>query len=404
MKELLFLSHRIPYPPNKGDKIRSFNMLKHLSGHYRIHLGSFVDDPHDWRYQQAVAEYCESLCLLPLSPRRARLRSLTGLPGNRPLTLPYYRDGRMRRWVTETLQGNVERALVFSSAMAQYLPPADRALHRVIDFCDVDSDKWAQYAQSHRFPMNRIYRREARTLLEYERQIASSSDASVFVSEQEADLFRRLAPESAARIQAIDNGVDTDYFSPDRDYPDPFAIDAPKLVFVGAMDYWANVEAVLWFVDQVFPAIRAAQPAARFYIVGARPVSEVQRLAQRDGVEVSGAVADVRPYLAHANLAVAPLRIARGVQNKVLEAMAMARPVVATPQALDGLRACSGPPWRMAESAGDFARACLDSLAAPAADNDQLGALGRDCVLSHYSWAEHMDRLIALLDKTGSGA
>ncbi|MDZ7803465.1 TIGR03087 family PEP-CTERM/XrtA system glycosyltransferase [Thiohalophilus sp.] len=402
MNDLLFLAHRIPFPPNKGDKIRSFNMLKHLAGSFRVHLGSFVDDPHDWQYQQDVAGYCESVCLLPLSSTRAKIKSLGGLLGSRPLTLPYYADRRMQQWVNQRLAGKVDRALVFSSAMAQYLPPKAPNLHRVIDFCDVDSDKWAQYAQSHRFPMNQVYRREARTLLAYERLIAAQSDAAVFVSEQEASLFRQLAPESAARVHAIDNGVDTDYFSPDEDYPDPLPGNDAKLVFVGAMDYWANVDAVIWFVEQVFPAIRAARPATQFVIVGARPAPEVQRLAQQDGVVVTGAVHDVRPYLAHADIAVAPLRIARGIQNKVLEAMAMARPVVATPQALDGLYECAGPPWNVAETAGDFARACLDSLNRPAAENARQGSLGRDCVLSQYSWAEHMDRLVALINTPGA--
>jgi polysaccharide biosynthesis protein PslH len=401
MKDLLFLVHRIPFPPNKGDKIRSFNLLKHLSRRFRVHLGSFVDDPHDWRYREDVAGFCESLCLLPLKPRTARFRSLTGLLNGDPLTVPYYRDGRMAQWVEEVLGRGVDHVLVFSAAMAQYLPRDTGQLHTVIDFCDVDSDKWRQYAQGHRFPMNLIYRREARTLLDFERRLAARCDASVFVSEQEAALFRELAPESAARVQAIDNGVDTDYFSPDRTYENPYDPGSANLVFTGAMDYWANVDAVTWFAREVFPAVRAGCPEARFVIVGARPLPEVRRLGREPGIRVTGAVHDVRPYLAYAHAAVAPLRIARGVQNKVLEAMAMARPVVATPQALDGLRECPGMRWRVARDAPVMAQLCLDALGD--AEAQARGAQARACVLAHYSWAEHMDRLGALLD-AGDGS
>jgi polysaccharide biosynthesis protein PslH len=398
MKDLLFLVHRIPYPPNKGDKIRSFNLLKHLSGRFRVHLGGFVDDPHDWRYRDDVAAYCESLCLLPLHPRRARVKSIAGLLSGQPLTVPYYGDRRMALWVNETLGRGVDHALVFSAAMAQYLPrDAPRDLHTVIDFCDVDSDKWRQYARGHRFPMNWVYGREARTLLAFERRLAASCDASVFVSEQEAALFRELAPESASRVYAIDNGVDTDYFSPERDYPNPYTAGNANLVFTGAMDYWANVDAVSWFAKRVFPGVRAGRPDARFVIVGARPQPEVRRLAEQPGVEVTGAVRDVRPYLAHAQGAVAPLRIARGVQNKVLEAMAMGRPVVATPQALDGLRECPDMRWLVAEDPRELAKLCLDVLDGEGVAGQ--GARGRACVLARYSWGEHMDRLIALLDE-----
>ena len=397
MNDLLYLTHRIPYPPNKGDKIRSFNILKHLSQHFRVHLGSFVDDPGDWRYRDDLEPYCESLFLRPLHPRRARLASLTGLITGEPLTVPYYRDRRMARWVWEQLGNGMQHALVFSSAMAQYLPRnRGPQLHTVVDFVDVDSDKWRQYALGHRFPMNGVYRREARTLLDFERRIAAQVNASVFVSEQEALLFRELAPASAARIHAIDNGVDTDYFSPQREYPDPYPAGTRNLVFTGAMDYWANVDAVSFFADEVFPAIRREIPEARFMIVGARPAPAVMRLAEKPGVTVTGAVRDVRPYLAHAHAAVAPLRIARGVQNKVLEAMAMGRPVVATPQALDGLRACDGMDWLVAESAAELAALSLRVLRMP--DTALLGAHARGCVSRHYSWAEHMDRLIQLLE------
>ncbi len=394
MEQLLFLVHRIPFPPNKGDKIRSFNLLKHLSGRFRIHLGSFVDDPDDWRYRDKLQAYCESLFLRPLHPARARIRSLTGLATGQPLTLPYYRDAAMNDWVRKTLVSGVDRVLVFSAAMAQYLPPApDGHRHTVIDFVDVDSDKWRQYAAGHRFPMNLVYRREARTLLNYERRLAGAADAAVFVSEDEAALFRRLAPESAERVHAIDNGVDTEFFTPEREYPNPYPAGGVNLVFTGAMDYWANVDAVGWFAESVFPRIRERLPGARFVIVGARPVPAVRQLAMQAGVEIIGAVRDIRPYIAHADVAVAPMRIARGVQNKVLEALAMARPVVATPQALEGLRTEPGMRWLVGDDPACFAQLCLLALS-----GQPNGELGRRFVCRHYSWTEHGERLLRLLE------
>lgn len=394
---LLFLAHRIPYPPNKGDKIRSFNLLKHLAGHYRIHLGCFVDDPQDWAYREDVAAYCHDLFLQRLDPGMARVKSLRGLLDGRPLTLPYYADRRLRRWVRATLEGGVGRVLVFSSAMAQYLGPQDyERCHVVVDFVDVDSDKWRQYAPSHRFPMNRLYARESRRLLAYERQVAARAGAGVFVSPQEAELFRRLSPETASTTHAIDNGVDVDYFSPQGPHADPFPPGERHLVFTGAMDYWANVDAVRWFAAEVFPRVRARCAEARFTIVGARPGAEVKRLERIPGVQVTGAVRDVRPYLAHAAAAVAPLRIARGVQNKVLEAMAMARPVIVTPQAMDGLRMCADLEPLVAEDPEALAALSLSALtgALPA----DAGERNRACVCRHYSWAEHMGRFVHLLE------
>lgn len=398
MESLLFLSHRIPYPPNKGDKIRSFNLLKHLATRYRIRLGCFIDDSDDWRHLDELGKYCTEVMALPLHPRLARIASLSGLLTGEALTLPYYRDAAMSRWVRDCINDGIDRVVVFSSAMAQYLDSVDHAAHHVVvDFVDVDSDKWRQYAAGHRFPMSWIYRREGERLLAFERSAAAHAAAAVFVSDDEAALFRELAPEVASSVHAIDNGVDCDFFFPDRDYPDPFGPGEAQLVFTGAMDYWANVDAVCWFAEHVFPGVRARLPEARFTIVGARPAAEVVQLKRQPGITVTGAVHDVRPYQAHARAVVAPLRIARGVQNKVLEAMAMAQPVIATPQALDGLRACPGLDWQVSEDPAELVRMTVALMTDPAL-RARLGAQGRACVLAHYSWAEHMGRFIDLLE------
>ncbi|MBW8897819.1 MAG: TIGR03087 family PEP-CTERM/XrtA system glycosyltransferase, partial [Massilia sp.] len=342
MKDLLLLIHRIPYPPNKGDKIRSYHLLKHLARHYRVHLATFVDDPDDWQYVPHVEALCASSHFAGMKPLVARMRSLLALLKNRSLSLEYYRDPSLARWVDETVaKHNIERVLVFSGAMAQYADPY-RSARRVVDFCDVDSDKWRQYADQKSWPMNWLYRYEARQLLAYERRVARDYDASLFVSAPEADLFRQLAPESTAKIGHFSNGVDTDYFSPDQPHADPYPAGERALVFTGAMDYWPNVDAVQWFAADIFPALRERFAGLKFYIVGSRPAPAVQELARLPGVVVTGTVPDVRPYIAHAAVSVAPLRIARGIQNKVLEAMAMATPVVVSPQALEGIDAVPG--------------------------------------------------------------
>jgi sugar transferase (PEP-CTERM/EpsH1 system associated) len=397
--DLLLLIHRIPYPPNKGDKIRSYHLLKHLAQHYRVHLATFVDDADDWQHVPRVQALCASSHFARLDPKLARLRSLGALFANRSLSLDYYRDRALGRWVEQAVHSHkIGRVLVFSSAMAQYAE-ACRGARCVVDFCDVDSDKWRQYAANKAWPMSMLYAHEARQLLRYERKVAAASDAALFVSAPEAALFRQLAPESAARTGHFNNGVDTAYFSPGQAWPSPFAGGQRALVFCGAMDYWPNVDAVSWFAREIFPAVRAAHPDAVFAIVGARPTPEVQQLAALPGVLVTGTVPDVRPYVAHAALCVAPLRIARGIQNKVLEAMSMGTTVVVTPQALEGIDARPGRDLLLAADAGQFASAVRQALAAP---TPALGLAARRLVETLYGWDSNLAPVVSLLEQTPS--
>ena len=395
MEDLLLLIHRIPYPPNKGDKIRSYHLLKHLAQSYRVHLATFVDDADDWQHVPRVEALCASSHFASLNALRARVRSLGALLANRSLSRDYYRNQGLRQWAANAVQTHdIKRIVVFSSAMAQYAE-AFPDVRRVVDFCDVDSDKWRQYAEQKSWPMNWLYRHEARQLLAYERKIALECDASLFVSSPEADLFKKLAPESAAKIGFFNNGVDTAYFSPDRSYASPYAAGERAVVFTGAMDYWPNIDAVQWFAADVMPQLRARFANLRFYIVGARPSGAVQALAQLPGVVVTGTVPDVRPYIAHAQVAVAPLRIARGIQNKVLEAMAMATPVVVSPQALEGIEAIPGTDLVLAIDAAGFV-AEVSALLAVA--NTAIGQVARSKVEKLYSWPSNLARIEARLE------
>jgi sugar transferase (PEP-CTERM/EpsH1 system associated) len=388
MEPLLFLVHRIPFPPNKGDKVRSFHLLEFLASRYRIHLGTFVDDMADLEHVPRLGQYCASLNVEVLRPSLARIRSLAGLWSGEPLTLGYYRDAAMGEWASRVVrQEKISKVVVFSAAMAQYVPPST-GLRVVVDFVDVDSAKWTQYAQSRPWPLSTIFGREGRQLLAFERSVARKADASVFVTPAEAELFRTLAPECSLRVHHAQNGVDIDYFSPVHELENPFSPDEEAIVFTGAMDYWPNVDAVCWFVHECLPAILAARPRARFYIVGMEPSSPVLALVRPGQVVVTGRVPDVRPYLKHASVVVAPLRVARGIQNKVLEAMAMARPVAASAAAADALSAVPGVDCEVAATAQDLARktvALMDSTRGRA-----VGIAARARVLSDYRWATNL--------------
>lgn len=392
--KLLYLVHRIPYPPNKGDKIRSFHFLRALAERYQVFLATFVDDPDDRQYIDAVKPFCqESLCV-DLNPRTSKLKSLQGLLTGEALSLPYYRNGLLQAWVDRMVtEHRIDRALIFSSPMAQYLTkhPSVRV---VADYVDVDSDKWRQYAVSKRWPANWIYQREAEKLFQYEAAIADRIEKTLFVSRQEAQLFKQLAPSCADKIGHVNNGVDTDFFDPALSFSSPFPENQLALVFTGAMDYWANVDAVQWFAQQVFPLVKQRLPSVKFYIVGSKPAKVVQQLADVDSsVVVTGRVDDVRPYVAFADVVVAPLRIARGIQNKVLEAMAMARPIVASSAAMEGIAADSVFNVAIADEPQDYAAkvvACLQSTVKQFPDN-------RGYVQDHFSWQHNGELLCDLL-------
>ncbi len=388
MANLLYLVHRLPYPPNKGDKVRSYHLLRHLVSQHRVFLGTFIDDPEDEVHVDTLRAMCAGLHVAPLHPRRARIASLAGLLDGQALTLHYYRDAGLRRWVDRVLATeHIDAAVVFSSSMAQYAEGRE-GLPMLVDFVDVDSAKWTEYADNHAWPMSWLYRREGEQLLAYERSVALQSRRSFFVTEKETALFRRLAPDCAPLVEPMSNGVDADYFEPRADRASPFAEGEIPIVFTGAMDYWPNVDAVTWFVQDMLPALRKSWPAVRFHIVGRSPTAAVRALASED-VDVTGTVPDVRPYLQHAAVVVAPLRLARGIQNKILEAMASARPVVASRTCAEPLDAELGRDLLPADDAADFVARIADLLQTPERAAE-IGRAGRRRVVSTYSWEAHL--------------
>lgn len=404
MADLLFLTQRIPYPPIKGEKIRPLQILRHLRRSWTVHLGCLVDNQADEAHIPTVQALCDRSYFARLDPRRARVSCLTGLLSGEPLSVTFYRHRGLQRW-TDTLLQEVRPEAIFicSSNMAPYAldrrrprAPGERVC--LVDLADVDSEKWRSYAENGRGPMAWVHRREWRKVAALEGRIARECDWSTFVTAEEAALFAGQHPREAARIRAVCSGVDHVYFDPALPAPAPWgAQEGPHFTFTGTMDYPPNVEAVCWFARDLLPAIRASLPDARFHIVGASPAPAVQALAALPGVEVTGRVPDVRPYLAHA-IAVAPMKLARGIQNKVLEAMAMGRPTVATQEAAEGIEAEPGRELTVAEGAEDFVAACL-ALACDPARAAALGAAARARVMRDHVWEERLRGFDALLGR-----
>ncbi|MBB4211575.1 sugar transferase (PEP-CTERM/EpsH1 system associated) [Rhodothalassium salexigens DSM 2132] len=395
MPSLLFLVHRLPYPPNKGDKISSYNILKYFARSHDVYLGTFVDDPDDRQHVDTVRAMCRDVCAVEIAPRLRKWAALRGLLDGRALSACYYADRRLAAWVRHTL-ANVrpDGVLMYSGAMGQFVDPAwSPATRTIFELEDVDSAKWESYAGTKPWPLSWLYAREGRVLSAFERRMAARFDVSVLISKAEADLFRRRAPEAAGRIMHRTQGVDADYFDPDLTFANPYGPDERVLLFVGAMDYWPNVEAVTWYAREVLPSVQRAVPDARFYIVGRNPDEAVRALAAVPGVVVTGGVDDVRPYMQHALASCLPLRIARGVQNKALEAMAMAMPLLVSPEALTGIARHPGfEPW-IAPDAETFTAQSIALLRAP--PGRQPGA--RTAVLARHAWDTNLKRLAAIM-------
>ncbi len=393
---LLFLAHRMPFPPDKGDKIRSFREWKALSSSHRVTLAFFLDDPEDARHLPRLAQEVDEVVAIPLSGRRARLRSLLALPTRRSLSLAFYRSRAMER----RLRGLAGRAgfdavVAFSSTMAPYAL-AVPARRRVLDLCDLDSAKWLQYAEASRFPMSSIYRTEARRLGAYEAEAARAFDATLLVSAAEAAELRARAPGS--EVLVAPNGVDLDRLDPDL-FPETRG-DGITTVFCGAMDYRSNVDAVRWYHDEILPLVRRQVPDARFRIVGSKPAPEVVRLGRGEGVEVTGRVEDVRPLLLSSAVSVAPLRLGRGVPNKILEALALALPVVTTSNGAAGLEMQAFEGADVADTPSEFADAVVRRLRAARAGASRFPG-HRRALARLYPWSG-LARILSEAVGTGS--
>ena len=401
MGEILFLCHRIPFPPDRGDKIRSHHILKHLAGIAPVHVATFADDDFDKGEESDLAALATSYCLR----RRAKPLVLAGIQAiaqSRPVSLTAFHDSALAAYVDEVLASRPISAIyVFSGQMGQYVP-ADFAGRLIVDFVDVDSAKFQAYAEK-KGVIGLIDAREARMLRAEEARLAARADVSLLISQSEASLFESRLPDSLrgrVDVRVLANGIDSVSFDPAVVAPETRMLDCPgpRMIFTGQMDYAPNIDAARRVIEHILPLIREECSDATFHVVGRNPTAELQRYDGQNGCRVWGRVDDIRPWLKAADLAIVPLDIARGVQNKVLEAMAMALPVVLTSGAATGIDAVDGTDFTIADSDLALAATTL-RLLRDHRQTAELGLSARHFVTANASWQAALAPLAELLDE-----
>ena len=399
-REILFISHRMPFPPDRGDKIRSHHVLKRLASLAPVHVATFADDDRDLVEEVELASVARSYRLV----RRVKPLILAGMQSivqRCPVSLAAFANAELAGYIEAVLrQRPIDTIYVFSGQMGQFIPPWFTG-RVVYDFVDVDSAKFEAYAERDHGLRRWINAREARLLRREETRQAHRAAVSLLVSAEEAALFReRLGPAGtkACDVRALRNGIDSKYFDPGAVRPARrmLAFEGPRLIFTGQMDYAPNVEAALRVIERLLPAIRSACTKTTFHIVGRNPPPELTRHGGRDGVHVWGGVEDIRPWMAAADLALVPLELARGIQNKVLEAMAMALPTVLTGAAATGIGGIDGQHFIVAD--GD--EALIDQVTRLIVHPRQalnIGRAARQFVVENLSWQASLAPLAGML-------
>ncbi len=386
---VLFLSQRIPEPPNKGDKIRSHHLMRRIASRHAVHVACLLDEEAEIEHVETVKSWAASVTWRLRNAGESAMRGAASALVGQPISVGWFRNGGLVEGVKRlTDRERFDVGVAYCSSMAPYLRNWNGP--RVIDLVDVDSEKWRQYAERSRGAKRAVFALEHRLLRRWERRLVRDYDRSIIISPGEREVLGRFA--DAKRVDVVTNGVDVEGLAR------PGArSDAPVLVFVGALDYFANADGIVHFVEEVWPAVRRRVPGARVRIVGRKPGDEVLALGEVDGVEVVGEVDDVRPELWGAAVAIVPLRIAQGLQNKVLEAMAAGLPVVTSPAAVRGVEGDDGESWIAAEAPDEWADAIgslLDDRGRAEAQVERAGRLVRE----RYSWdrkAEEYESILA---------
>ncbi|MBN2212139.1 MAG: TIGR03087 family PEP-CTERM/XrtA system glycosyltransferase [Sedimentisphaerales bacterium] len=388
MKRLLFITHRVPFPPDKGERVRAYNQIRALAEHYHITLATPVHDSRDEDAAQLMRRWCKHVLLAPADGRKGRVRGgLAALMTGTSVTERHFHSACLAKLIEkEAKRKPFDLVMASSSAMVHYLRHAGHC-PRIMDLVDVDSAKWSSYAEKAGWPKRWLYQREARLVRQLEEDAIVHCNAVLLVSEAESQVLG-VYP---GKVHALSNGVDVDYFQPSRSTQSVKG----SLVFTGTMDYEPNIDGVCWFVNEIWPELRKQYPEATFTIVGRNPSRAVKRLEHAPGVKVTGSVPDVRPYLRTAMAAVCPLRIARGIQNKVLEAMAMGLPVVASGPALEGLETQPGKDVLQADTPEQW-QSRLGQLFDDEAYRAAIAEQSRQCVVEHYAWSARVAPLVEL--------
>ena len=390
--KVLFVCHRVPFPPQRGGKIRPFNIVKHLSerGH-EVTVASLARTERERDEAGGLAQHCAKTLVDVIPDYIAWPRMVARLASSQPSSFGYFHSRHLARQIAaELAREDYELIFVHCSSMAPYVATHEAPL-KVLDYGDMDSQKWLEYAQHRPFPLSTGYWLEGRKLQRTERRLAEHFDLCTCTTQAELQSLRQLGVNSPA--DWFPNGVNSDYFRPATD-----GYDANVVVFVGRMDYYPNQQAVTKFCTEVLPGLSAQRPEVRFEIVGANPPAHIRALARIRGVSVTGTVPDVRPYVTRAALSVAPLEIARGTQNKILESMAMGVPVVCSPQAAGGVNAVPGEHLLTAHDSQEYIAAILGILQS-APRRQALATAARARVMSSHTWAYSMSRLDELLSR-----
>ena len=390
--KLLYICHRLPFPPLRGGKIRPFHMIRHLSRKHSVVVASLAHSQEEREEGAGLKQYCAEVIAEVLPTPVRWVQAGRALASRTPSSVAYFCSARLHRRVEEAGRRiGFDAVFVHCAFAAQYAARISARI-RILDYGDLDSVKWFDYAQHRALPLAWGYGLEARKLRGYEKGMARHFDYCTLTTQSELDEFRSF--NLPVPCSVIPNGVDGDYFLPRRQN----SSGPPRVVFLGRMDYFPNIDGVLDFARNVFPRVRARMPGAELKIVGSNPVRKVRALVQIPGVSVTGHVADVRPYLAEAGVVVAPLRIARGTQNKILQAMAMGIPVVATPQAAKGIQAVPGRHLLVADGPEEYACRVLEVLQRPEL-RQKLSVAGRRQVESAHAWPLSMSSLDRVLDE-----
>ncbi len=389
--KILFVAQRVPYPPNKGDKLRSFNEIKFLSQTHDISLVCLADNDQDLQYDKELKHYCQSVDIVRLSSFLSNLRSLLSLFSNTPLSLAYFYSKALQSIVRQKLREHTyDLIFVYCSSMAQYVEHV-HDIPKVIDFVDVDSEKWVQYAQHSKFPRNWIYRSESKRLRKYEELIAKTFQHCFLVSKREVEDFHNVV-SPCPTMTPIVNGVDLEMFQPSQE---PY--EQTTLVFTGDMSYFANVETVLYLIREILPRIQETVPEVKFYVVGRNPTEALQKLAEQHAhIIVTGNVESIQPYVKKSAVFVAPMRIARGIQNKILEAMAMGVPVVTNSLGFEGITALPEKDLFVEDTPEDFAQQVIQLMVDPELRKN-ISVNARKTVEERYSWDKNLEKLEEIL-------
>ena len=391
---LLFLTHRLPYAPNRGDRIRAFHLIRFLAGSFEIHLVSLVHDDDEWSHRGDLSALTASTDVARVSRLRRALPAVLSLPGSRPLTHALLHSRSVRTVLARRIaRSRPDVALVYCSGMARYALGSElQGIPFVLDLVDVDSEKWRALALESGFPRRWLYEREARLLRRFEEKALLTAASTTVVSDRERE---KLPASVAQRVQVVRNGVDIEWFAPSSP-----PSESNQVIFTGVFDYPPNQRAALWFARDVWPLVVRSRPDARLLLAGMNPPPAVQRLARDSTIQVTGAVADMRPLLWQSSLAIAPLDIARGLQNKVLEAVAAGLPCVVTPQVAAGLPRGILPACSVEPSPEGFARAVLALLdLTPPERRARAG----EAKLTLFTWDRQLQPMASLLHAAAQG-